>query len=197
MVGDFLLYAFLMNFLLIDNGTTLLRQLERAIPGKCDLYSWNEIRGVKLSNFDGIILSGGSLFEIVGHESWLKDEIRLIHDAKKLLIGICFGCELLADTFGGRLERDAEDHAGITQIRVLHHESIFNSQEQFSVYEHHRWLVKELPECFEVLAESDHGIEMFRHKSRPMYGLQFHPEHFERAEDGERILLNILNEELN
>ena len=49
---------------------------------------------------------------------------------------------------------------------------------------------------FVPLAESDHGIEMLRHVDRPMYGLQFHPEQFEKAEDGERILLNILKKEL-
>lgn len=185
-----------MKFLLIDNGTTLLRKLERALPGETTVRAWNDVRGVKARDYDAIVLSGGSLFEIVGNEKRLTDEIREIHRAGKLLIGICFGCELVAEAFGARLVKGTQEHKGVTTIRVIDDDEIFDGQKQFSVYERHRWLIKQLPEDFILMAESDHGIELFRHKHRPMYGLQFHPEQFEKAEDGERILLNILKREL-
>ncbi len=185
-----------MKILLIDNGTTLLHKLQRAIPCEVLVRTWNHLKEIPWKEIDGVILSGGSLFEIVGNEKRLKNEVQIIHDSKKLLIGICFGCELIAETFGARLEKDSADHAGVIDIHVLNPEDIFEDRLQFSVCEHHRWLVKDLPEDFDVLATSRHGIEMFRHKTRPIYGLQFHPEQFEKAEDGERILLNILKKEL-
>ncbi len=190
------MYNFCMTFLLIDNGTTLLEKLKRAIPGEVVIRAWNEIHDIRLRDFDGVILSGGSLFEVVGNEKKLRDEMRLIHDDKKLLIGICYGCELIAETFGGLLEKGLYDHHGVTEIRAIDDVDIFDGQKQFSVYEHHRWLVKTLPSVFVPLAKSDHGIEVFRHVDRPMYGLQFHPEQFEKAGDGERIFLNILKKEL-
>jgi GMP synthase (glutamine-hydrolysing) len=185
-----------MKLLLIDNGTVLLRKLQRAIPCEVLVRTWNHLQGIPWKEIDGVILSGGSLFEIVGNESRLRDEMNIIHEEKKFLIGICFGCELIAETFGARLEKDRVDHAGITDIQVTQPDAIFGDQQQFSVCEHHRWLVKDLPADFDILAISRHGIEIFRHKTRPIYGVQFHPEQFEKAEDGERILLNILKKEL-
>lgn len=185
-----------MKILLIDNETTLLHKLERAIPCEVLVRTWNHLGGISWEDIDGIILSGGSSFEIVGNERRLQEEMQIVHDTKKLLIGICFGCELLAETFGARLEKDHVDHAGVTDICVTLPDDIFGDQQRFSVCEHHRWLIKDLPKEFEVLATSEHGIEIFRHKTRPMYGLQFHPEQFAKAEDGERIFLNILKKEL-
>lgn len=180
-----------MKILLIDNGTTLLRKLEQAIPCEVEVRTWNHLKGIPWKEIGGVILSGGSLFEIVGNENRLRDEMKIIHDEKKLLIGICFGCELIAEVFGARLEKDREDHKGVTDIQVTKPNDIFGDQERFSVCEHHRWLIKDLAIDFEVLATSRHGIEVFRHKTRPIYGLQFHPEQFGKAEDGERILLNM------
>ena len=117
-----------MTFLLIDNGTTLLEKMKRAIPGEVVVRTWNEIRGVKFEDFYAVILSGGSLFEIVGNEKRLKDEMQLIHDDNKLLIGICFGCELIAETFGGVLEKDLRDHHGIMEIRAIDDADIFDRQ---------------------------------------------------------------------
>lgn len=185
-----------MKILLIDNGTTLLRKLEQAIPCEVEVRTWNHLKGVSSAEFDAVILSGGSMFEIVGNEDRLKDEVKIIHGEKKLLIGICFGCELIAEVFDARLEKDREDHKGVTDIEITKPSDIFGDQTRFSVCEHHRWLIKDLPIDFEVLATSRHGIEVFRHKTRPIYGLQFHPEQFGKAEDGERILLNILKKEL-
>jgi hypothetical protein len=52
--------------------------------------------------------------------------------------------------------------------------------------------VKELPEGFELLATSDHcRIEAMRHKTRPLYGTQFHPEAFNQPFfDGKTLLKN-------
>lgn len=185
-----------MNILLVDNGTTLLHKLERAIPHEVVVKTWNHLKGIVWKDFDAVILSGGSLFEVVEGKDRLQDEIRMIHDTQKLLIGICFGCELIAETFGARLEKDSVDHVGVIDIEIASDGEIFDGQRRFSVCEHHRWLVKDLPKEFHILATSQHGIEMFRHASRPIYGLQFHPEQFEHAQDGEKIFLNILKKEI-
>ena len=52
--------------------------------------------------------------------------------------------------------------------------------------------VKKLPGDFEVLAESDHcRIEAMRHKTKPLYGTQFHPEAYaEPFLDGKELLAN-------
>ena len=37
---------------------------------------------------------------------------------------------------------------------------------------------------------------MFKHKTKPIYGLQFHPEHHTRNDDGRRIFETIVELEL-
>ncbi len=34
-------------------------------------------------------------------------------------------------------------------------------------------------------------MEIIQHRTRPIFGLQFHPEQFEKSQDGEAILMNI------
>jgi len=60
-----------MKILLIDNGTTLLNKLKTLIPGHEIVHAWNDLDAVKTDEFDLIVLSGGSQFEIEGHEDLL------------------------------------------------------------------------------------------------------------------------------
>ncbi|HSX43935.1 MAG TPA: hypothetical protein VLE69_01380, partial [Candidatus Saccharimonadales bacterium] len=49
----------------------------------------------------------------------------------------------------------------------------FNSQ-KLEQYEAHTWHVTEAPKGFDVLADSDYGIEII--KKRDIFATQFHPE---------------------
>ncbi len=62
-------------------------------------------------------------------------------------------------------------------------------------YESHYCEVKTLPPDFELLASTPEcRIQAMRHRQRPLYGLQFHPEDYllepKRFSDGKRILEN-------
>lgn len=64
---------------------------------------------------------------------------------------------------------------------------------ELSVYESHRWGITDLPNELEELARSKDGIEIFRHKTRPVYGFQFHPEAGVAPEESRRVFERVLS----
>ena len=59
------------------------------------------------------------------------------------------------------------------------------------VSEHHSWVVKELGKELEALAISRYGIEADMHRTKPIYGTQFHSE-IKWRNDGYKCLENFL-----
>ena len=57
--------------------------------------------------------------------------------------------------------------------------------QQFHAYE-----FTSLPKVFEILASSELcRVQAVKHKDKPIYGTQFHPEHFNPEHPGGEILL--------
>lgn len=182
-----------MKILLVDNNSRLLEKLKVLIPGEEIVHRWDDLQNLNSEEFDLVVLSGGSMFQIVGNEEKLKEEIRIIKECKKPLIGICYGCELIVESFGGELEKLPELHKGVTKIEVLEDDQIFKELKEFEVYENHQWRIKTLPNTFIPLAKSEHSYEVIKHKELPIYGLQFHPENMTDETFGDEIFLNLFN----
>lgn len=173
-----------MKILIVDNGSTYLPDIESEL-GTCTSKSvrYDELDVIKDTEFDGIILSGGHDFPVVGNENRLANEIQLIRATNTPLLGICFGFELIAAAFGARLEHLPTREKGVIDVVVTHQDGIFKGISHFQAYESHRWVVKDLGEQLEELARSKDGVEAFKHRFRKIYATQFHPElHLERVE---------------
>lgn len=180
------------KILLIDNGTTLLDKLKVLIPGDEIVHKWNDVELSTVKNFDLIVLSGSSDFSVVGNENKLKNEIDIIRNSGKPIIGICFGCELIAHAFGGKLKKMPQKESGVTEIRTISSSNIFD-RKSFKVYERHSWIIDEIPSELEILARSSHGIAAIKHKELPIYGLQFHPENLVDQTYGDEIFMNLFS----
>lgn len=178
-----------MKILLIDNGTSLLAKLEDLIPGAEIVKKWDE--EFNAEEFDMVVLSGSKDSSVVWNHELFQKEINLIQKTKKPLIGICFGCELIAYAFGGKLKELREVHKGIREIEFLSLD--LSSEKKVKVYEHHKWIIESLPEPFVVLAQSSEGPELIKHKTLPIYGLQFHPENFTVETSGDEIFRTLLS----
>jgi GMP synthase (glutamine-hydrolysing) len=177
-----------MKVLLIDNGTTLLQKLEDLIPGVETVEQAEKVSEKDANSYDLVVLSGSSKEQLIGNESDFKNEIDFIRSNQTPLIGICFGCELIAFAFGGELRKLDFPHKGIKEIEILQPE-LSGGELKISVYENHDWVMSEAPSDFEVLAQSIDGPEMIRHKTLPIYGLQFHPENFVNQTEGDELFL--------
>ena len=182
-----------MNILLIDNGTTLLKKLQDLIPGSEVTQKWNNVVFENDKDFDLIVLSGGSAFPVFGNDAQCANERELIKNFSGPIIGICFGAELIANTFGGQLVELPEKVKGLREISVIKDDPIFSGNKSLEVYESHGWAIKSLPEDFEILATSKNGIEVFKSKLKPIYGFQFHPENMTDVGGGDEVFLNAIN----
>lgn len=179
-----------MKILLIDNGTTLLNKLKELIPGNEIVHSYDDF-DKDTTNFDLVILSGGSKYQLVGNKDKFTKELDFIKNTDKPVIGICFGYELIAVAFGATLKELSENKKGIYEVEILDGNL---GEGKIKVCESHKWVIDKLPDVFEVLAKSDDGPEMIKHKEKPIYGLQFHPENFTEQTKGDELFLKLLSQ---
>ncbi|MEK7063402.1 MAG: gamma-glutamyl-gamma-aminobutyrate hydrolase family protein, partial [Patescibacteria group bacterium] len=144
---------------------------------------------------DLIVLSGSSGFPVaLDNSNALAAEIELIRSSTVPLIGICYGCELIAHAFGGTLADHGEGsrEQDLVSIKVTKDDSIFGGRSEFEAYDAHRWVIADVPAEFEVLARSAHGPEVIRHKDRPLWGFQFHPEKMVDESYGDEVFNSLL-----
>ncbi len=181
-----------MKILLVDNETKHVEELTKLIPGIEDVRSWYELNGNEAEIYDLIVLSGSSDASVVWHNSFFEKEIELIKNARVPIIGICFGSELIAFSFGASFKELENEHHGIRNITLS--EKIDIGTNTIQVYEHHRWIISTMSDTLIVLGSSEDGPELIKHKSLPLYGLQFHPEHLCNETDGKKIFEYILKE---
>src|SRR3989338_1927139 len=171
-----------MDILIIDNGTHHLVKIkellsESAITNRP--YFSDKIESLPF--FDLFILTGGSAHPVVGNEKLFSNELRLIKTINKPIIGICLGFELIAKAFGAKLQKLVMKERGIITIDWLDHRSnIFKDSfdRPIKVYESHKWIIQTLSKSLIGLAKSKDGYEVIKHKTKPIYGFQFHPELF-------------------
>ncbi len=123
------------------------------------------------------------------------DAIRAFSDRVPIL-GVCLGHQCIGQVFGGKVVHAQALMHGKTS-RIRHNgKGIFSLVENpFTATRYHSLAVERasLPKVLEVSAESEDGEVMgIRHLSRPIFGVQFHPESI-LTQYGMRILENFLS----
>jgi anthranilate synthase component 2 len=112
------------------------------------------------------------------------------------LLGVCLGHQTIGQAFGGKVVRCHEIVHG--KMGAMHHEGqgIFAGlPSPFLATRYHSLIVEKesLPDCLEVTSWlSDGTIMGLRHRSRPIEGVQFHPESI-ASEHGHQLLRNFLD----
>lgn len=182
-----------MKVLLVDNGTQHLISLKRLLEQTTlTVIKYPELNPSNTKDFDLIVLSGGPSSPTQGNETRFQKEINIIKNHPKPIFGICFGFELIAYTFGAKLQHLPKKEHGILDIQILRSDKIFQNIPNFQVFEAHRWVIKETTDKLTALASSKDGIEAIKHKTSPIYAVQFHPEMFVKKTCGEEIFQNFL-----
>lgn len=116
-------------------------------------YTHHEISidEIKRMNPKGIILSGGpnSVYE---EGSFTIDPE--IYNLGIPVLGICYGMQLTTKLLGGKVERANEREYGKAIIKAKSDELFFGLPEEQTVWMSHSDKVIEIPEGFEVIADS-------------------------------------------
>jgi len=111
------------------------------------------------------------------------------------ILGICLGHQAIAQHFGGKIVRAKTLMHGKTS--PIHHnqKDLFRKIPSPSKATRYHSLTVDretLPECLEITAETKSGTIMgLKHKSLPLWGVQFHPESH-ATENGLSLLNNFL-----
>jgi anthranilate synthase component 2 len=112
------------------------------------------------------------------------------------ILGVCLGHQSIGQAYGGEVVRAKSIMHGKTS--QIHHngKGVFKGlPNPFTATRYHSLAVKRetLPDDLEVTAWTDDGEIMgFQHKTRPVYGVQFHPESI-ATEGGHQLLANFLD----
>jgi GMP synthase (glutamine-hydrolysing) len=141
-------------------------------------------------NVKGLILSGGPL------SVYEKDAPRLNPEILELglpVLGLCYGHQLLAYMMEGVVKRGDKKEFGITYATVDAADDILEGLgRQEKVWMSHSDTVFSLQREYETLAHTENcPVAAFRHKRKPIYGVQWHPE-VVHTEHGMKILQNFL-----
>ena len=111
------------------------------------------------------------------------------------LFGVCLGHQCIGHTFGAQVVVNYRMmHGKTSPIRHDGKDLFEGMPNPFAATRYHSLVIQRdtVPDCLEITAETEEGEIMgVRHKSYPIWGVQFHPESI-LTEEGRRIVQNFL-----
>jgi anthranilate synthase component 2 len=112
------------------------------------------------------------------------------------ILGVCLGHQAIGQAYGGDVIRAKEVMHGKTSKIFHNDQGVFKGlPNPFTATRYHSLAVDKatLPEDLEITAWTEDGEIMgVQHKTRPVYGVQFHPESI-ATEGGHQLLANFLD----
>lgn len=109
------------------------------------------------------------------------------------MFGVCLGMQAFVSAFGGTVAGAKNVVHG--KARLLTHDGtlIFKGiKDRIYVGRYHSLCATVLPDCMRTLAHSDDMIMAIAHKSKPIIGIQFHPESILSTE-GSQMINNVIS----
>lgn len=168
--------------LLIDNADSftlnlfhLLAEVNECGPTLVP-NDWAEFEMSVLDEFDNVVISPGPGTPERSADFGICAEV--IEHSPIPVLGVCLGHQGIAHVHGGAVVHSPEPrHGRVSAIRHTETELFAGIPSPFSAVRYHSLAVTDLPDCLEATAWSEDGvIQTLRHRSRPQWGVQFHPE---------------------
>ncbi|MAH74268.1 MAG: GMP synthase (glutamine-hydrolyzing) [Candidatus Pelagibacter sp. TMED197] len=185
------------KILIVDFGSQVTKLIARRIR---DLGVYSEIITIRefqiiddFKNIKGIILSGGP--DTVTKKNFPKIPKEIL--SKKIpILGICYGLQLVAKIFGGKVKSLKKSREFGRAILIKKKKSLiiknFFKKSDNPVWMSHQDAVVKIPKEFKVIASTKESkMTVIENENKKIYGLQFHPEVTHTA-NGKQIFKNFL-----
>jgi anthranilate synthase component II len=199
----------------VGGGVTNLEEVPRVVVvDHHDSYTWNLVHLVAsltgrlpevvqhdattaahVLSFDRVVLSPGP-----GHPADPADFSvgrQVLLAGSVPVLGVCLGMQGLVTAYGGRVERVEPAHGDVAQVRHDADGLFAGIPSPYAAVRYHSLAATEVPDALAVTATctDDRGevVMGVRHRSLPLYGVQFHPESV-LTEHGARLVANFLRD---
>ncbi|MEO6961765.1 MAG: glutamine-hydrolyzing GMP synthase [Puia sp.] len=184
------------KILILDFGSQYTQLIARSVREArvyCEIIPYHQ-KVIPDPSIKGIILSGSP--SSVNDKGAPVVDIKALH-ASLPILGICYGAQLTAREFGGKVASSSKREYGRALLSKVKEDVLVQDVSNLSqVWMSHADTILELPAGFDVLATTDSiPYAAFKNNGEgfPLYCLQFHPEVYHTIE-GRKIIRNFLVE---
>ena len=150
------------------------------------------VEGALAHNAKGVVLSPGPR---TPNEAGICLDLIAAAPLDLPILGVCLGHQAIGQAFGGEVVRaGAIMHGKLSTIRCIDRGLFKGLPSSFEATRYHSLGVRRdtLPDMLQIDADTADGEIMgMSHKTRPIYGVQFHPESI-ASQHGHAILRNFL-----
>lgn len=140
----------------------MFARLLLAVDPATQFVSYEVVNGeypADIDEVDAYLITGSklSVYDDVGWIKELMDFVRKLHDAKKKLIGICFGHQLVAHALGGKTEQAEQGWCvGVHRAQLTGAAEAYGSADtEFQILSNHKDQVTEMAEGAKLLASTE------------------------------------------
>jgi len=177
---------------ILDAGSQYGKVIDRRVRElRCEseILPLNTPVTILKESYQGIIISGGpNSFQ--DKDAPMCDSALL--DCEIPILGICYGMQWLSIMYGGQVKGENIREDGQIEVELDVSSPLFEGlDKKQKVLLTHGDCVQDLPECLNVLGRSPNHITALKHKKKPFFGVQFHPE-VDLTLNGKKMLENFL-----
>jgi GMP synthase (glutamine-hydrolysing) len=166
------------TILVVDFGAQYAQLIARRVR-EANVYSEIVPRDMPVAEMlarkpRGIIFSGGPSSVHVDGAPTIDPSV---YDSGVPVLGICYGCQLIAQQLGGEVRRTGTGEYGRTPLNIVDSSLLFaNLPVEQEVWMSHGDSIVLAPPRFKVTASSAAPVAALEDTERAIYGVQFHPE---------------------
>ena len=179
--------------LILDFGsqyTQLIARRVRELNIYCEIHPWDKYPQLN-KRIKGVILSG-SPFSVRDNDSPKPNLLNIKGNIP--LLGVCFGAQYIANSFGGEVSSSNTREYGRANLDFVDQSNILMKgiSNDSQVWMSHGDTIKIIPNNFKVIASTkDVEYAGYQIKGEQTFGIQFHPEVYHSLE-GSILLKNFL-----